>query len=93
MFPRLTRVLKCGVLTPSRALSYPQVPLTSPIPDLEAPVRAENTRQHLEALEKWNVEDSRFPPTAITQLDNGLRVASQEAFGQYSTIGGRLNEL
>ena len=90
MFPRFSRLLKRGVLTSSRSLSYPRVPLTSPIPNLESPARAENTRQQLEALEKWNVEDSRFPPTTITQLENGLRVASQEAFGQHSTIGGKL---
>ena len=24
----------------------------------------------------------------VTELENGLRVASQEAFGQYSTVGG-----
>lgn len=27
--------------------------------------------------------------TRITKLENGLKVASQEAFGQYSTIGGK----
>ena len=26
--------------------------------------------------------------THISTLENGLRVASQEAFGQYSTVGG-----
>ncbi len=26
--------------------------------------------------------------TSITTLENGLRVASQEAYGQYSTVGG-----
>ena len=28
--------------------------------------------------------------THITILENGLRVASQEAFGQFSTVGGGL---
>ena len=26
--------------------------------------------------------------TQISRLENGLRVASQEAYGQYSTVGG-----
>lgn len=56
----------------ARCLSYPSQPLT-------------------EALSLPEVARSPRPlvstPTSITRLSNGLRVASQEAFGQYSTIG------
>lgn len=81
MIPRFP-LLKCGVTSLSRALSYPQVPLTSPLPDLKVPVRTDSGSQ------SWKVEDSNFPPTTVTSLENGLQVASQEAFGQSSIVGG-----
>ena len=94
MFQRLSRVRvarssRYGILTPARALSYPQEPLTSPISELKVPARAKVTEHQLETLDSWNPADSSSPPTNITQLENGLRVASQEAFGQYTAVGGR----
>ena len=59
-----------------RRLSYPQEPLNQAIPGLvEGPAHT--------ATEKDFLSDCK-----ITTLENGLRVASQEAYGQYSTVGG-----
>ena len=61
------------------AASYPREPLTNPI-DVETQRRdATLLAQSLSRGEK---------ETRVTSLENGLRVASQEAFGQYSTVGG-----
>lgn len=62
-----------------RFSSYPMEPLDRPIPGLAnpdqgAPDTANRRKEYLDCK--------------ITRLDNGLRVASQEAFGQYSTVGG-----
>ena len=57
----------------ARCLSYPSQPLTEA---LSLPEVAQSPRPLIST------------PTSITRLSNGLRVASQEAFGQYSTIGG-----
>ena len=59
--------------------SYPREPLDTPIsglanPNQGSPVRATRTKDFLSECK-------------ITRLENGLRVASQEAFGQYSTVG------
>ena len=79
-FPRILRLTRSGggLIVPSRARSHPRVPLTDPIPGLAASLGPQ----------------SAAPPpthpteTRITTLENGLRVASQETFGQYSNIGG-----
>ena len=63
----------------SRYLSYPPEPLDKPI----AGLRGEDHVIHPPVLKKDFLQECR-----ITTLDNGLRVASQEAFGQYSTVGG-----
>ena len=71
--------------TLSRGLAgYPSEPLTHPI-DVETPPRDAGSADRLaQSLSTGGKE------TRITRLENGLRVASQEAFGQYCTIGGEL---
>ena len=64
-----------------RRLSYPQEPLNQPLAGL-AETSEENPSRK---AEKDFLSDCQ-----ITKLENGLRVASQEAFGQYSTVGGDL---
>lgn len=60
-----------------RALSYPAEPLDQPIPGLNAGEGGQG------------VPGKDFlSECQITRLENGLRVASQEAYGQYSTVGG-----
>lgn len=75
---RLARSNGCRPVLPQRNLSYPNDPLTQPI--------------DLEALRDPSVQRPATSPhsseTQVTRLENGLRVASQEAFGQYSTLGG-----
>lgn len=59
-----------------RRLSYPQEPLDQAIPGLvEGPAHT--------VAKKDFLSDCK-----ITTLENGMRVASQEAYGQYSTVGG-----
>ena len=67
-----------------KASGYPTAPLTEPL-DLATPPR--DAGSLAESLAGGGKE------ARITQLENGLRVASQEAFGQYSTIGGELVEI
>ena len=62
-----------------RSLSYPKVPLSEPLPQFEG------DKQHL------LYDPARATPTQITQLENGLTVASESALGQLSTIGGEWN--
>lgn len=69
---------------PRGLAGYPNEPLTSPI-HVETPPRDAGPANRLaESLSGGGKE------TRITRLENGLRVASQEAFGQYSTVGGGL---
>jgi len=68
------------LLVPRRMLSYPNEPLTQAI---DLPMLREPGLQS-------GAVPSHSSETHITRLENGLRVASQEAFGQYSTIGGKL---
>ncbi|ELV13155.1 Mitochondrial-processing peptidase subunit alpha, partial [Tupaia chinensis] len=56
----------------------PSVPLSSPLPGVPKPVFATVDRQ-----EKFE--------TRVTTLDNGLRVASQNKFGQFCTVGTRFD--
>lgn len=67
-----------GLLAPRRALSYPRQPLTEPVPGLAGQSGPSRPVGRARGKEE----------TRITRLENGLRVASQEAFGQHSTIGG-----
>ncbi|XP_048469375.1 mitochondrial-processing peptidase subunit alpha [Rhincodon typus] len=67
---------RCGIRG-SRSFSssgYPAVPLSTPLPSLPKPIFATVSGQH-----KYE--------TRITVLENGLRVASQDKFGQFCTVG------
>jgi len=55
--------------------SFP--PLTEPIPNLPKAVYSTAKEEH--------------QTTQITVLPNGLRVASENRFGQFCTIGGKLS--
>lgn len=55
--------------------SFP--PLTEPIPNLPKPIYSTAKEEH--------------QTTQITILPNGLKVASENRFGQFCTIGGKLN--
>ena len=74
---RRARRLRCRSL-PTRALSYPRTTLKQPVgnPELAGGSRSRPILVH-------------NAPTEISILDNGLRVATQGAFGQYCTIGGQ----
>ncbi|XP_040180051.1 mitochondrial-processing peptidase subunit alpha [Rana temporaria] len=58
--------------------SYPSIPLTAPLPGVPKPVFA-------------TVDGQEKCETNITTLDNGLRVASQNKFGQFCTVGLLIN--
>ena len=72
--------LKLLPRSPVRTLSYPSQSLTVP---LEIPQYLDNPPRS-----ERNIHQSK--ETIITKLSNGLRVATQESFGQYCTIGGLL---
>uniref|UniRef100_A0A8C5ADW2 Alpha-MPP n=1 Tax=Gadus morhua TaxID=8049 RepID=A0A8C5ADW2_GADMO len=57
---------------------YPNIPLSSPLPGVPSPTFAS-----VDGLEKSE--------TRITTLENGLRVASQNKFGQFCTVGILVN--
>ncbi|KAF6126472.1 peptidase, mitochondrial processing subunit alpha [Phyllostomus discolor] len=58
--------------------AYPGVPLSAPLPGVPQPVFAT-----VDGQEKFE--------TRVTTLDNGLRVASQNKFGQFCTVGILIN--
>uniref|UniRef100_A0A2I3GVQ2 Mitochondrial-processing peptidase subunit alpha n=1 Tax=Nomascus leucogenys TaxID=61853 RepID=A0A2I3GVQ2_NOMLE len=58
--------------------AYPNIPLSSPLPGVPKPVFAT-----VDGQEKFE--------TKVTTLDNGLRVASQNKFGQFCTVGILIN--
>lgn len=60
----------------SSGSAYPRVPLSSPLPGVPEPVFAT-----VDGQEKFE--------TKVTTLENGLRVASQNKFGQFCTVGGK----
>ncbi|XP_057580062.1 mitochondrial-processing peptidase subunit alpha isoform X3 [Hippopotamus amphibius kiboko] len=62
----------------SSGSAYPSVPLSSPLPGVPKPVFAT-----VDGQEKFE--------TKVTTLDNGLRVASQNKFGQFCTVGILIN--
>lgn len=78
---RLARSNGCKPVLPQRNLSYPNDPLTQPI-DVEA-LRDPSVQRLVQSATSPHSSETR-----LTRLENGLRVASQEAFGQYSTLGG-----
>ena len=73
------------LVVPRRTLSYPNDPLTQAI-DVAA-LRDEPAAQR---IAQCATVPSHSGETQVTKLGNGLRVASQEAFGQYSTVGGKV---
>lgn len=78
---RLAGVEGCRRVLAQRNVSYPNDPLTQAI-DVAALRHPSVQRLVQSSLVPHSSE------TRLTRLENGLRVASQEAFGQYSTIGG-----
>ncbi|KAM8802423.1 mitochondrial-processing peptidase subunit alpha [Rhynchonycteris naso] len=58
--------------------AYPNVPLSIPLPGVPKPVFA-------------TVDEQEKFETRVTTLDNGLRVASQNKFGQFCTVGILIN--
>ena len=71
-----------------RSLSYPREPLTQPVSDLPPSVPSSSSASSHAQQRRDHIERASLAETRVTELENGLRVASQEAFGQYSTIGG-----
>ena len=61
-----------------RSLSYPRISLTQPVNVKETTINSRNRPTVVQNT-----------PTEVTVLGNGLRVATQAAFGQYCTIGGQ----
>ncbi|XP_063791887.1 mitochondrial-processing peptidase subunit alpha [Pseudophryne corroboree] len=76
------RIRRYGVPTYRRYSSssntYPSIPLTSSLPGVPKPVFA-----RVDGQEKFE--------TKVTTLENGLRVASQNKFGQFCTVGLLIN--
>ncbi|XP_044161568.1 LOW QUALITY PROTEIN: mitochondrial-processing peptidase subunit alpha [Bufo gargarizans] len=62
----------------SSGTTYPSIPLTAPLPGVPKPVFA-----RVDGQEKYE--------TKVTTLENGLRVASQNKFGQFCTVGLLIN--
>lgn len=60
----------------SSGATYPNIPLSSPLPGVPKPIFAT-----VDGQEKFE--------TKVTTLDNGLRVASQNKFGQFCTLGSK----
>lgn len=58
---------------------YPNISLSTPLQGLPRPVFAS-----VDGQEKYE--------TKITTLENGLRVASQDKFGQFCTVGSKIQE-
>lgn len=82
---RLPRGNSGKLVVPLRTLSYPNDPLTQAI-DVAA-LRDPAIQQLAQCATVPHSSE-----TKVTKLENGLRVASQEAFGQYSTVGGEVGE-
>lgn len=59
----------------SSASGYPNISLSTPLPGIPKPVFA-------------SVDGHEQYETKITTLENGLKVASQNKFGQFCTVGG-----
>ncbi|CAI5793990.1 mitochondrial-processing peptidase subunit alpha [Podarcis lilfordi] len=58
--------------------SYPNIPLTAPLPGVPKPVFA-------------TVDGQEGFETKVTTLENGMQVASQNKFGQFCTVGILIN--
>ncbi|XP_073397159.1 mitochondrial-processing peptidase subunit alpha isoform X2 [Dendrobates tinctorius] len=75
------RILRYGLPAYRRFSSgstYPTIPLTAPLPGVPKPVFA-----RVDGQEKYE--------TKVTTLENGLRIASQNKFGQFCTVGLLIN--
>lgn len=69
----------------SRVCSSSSVPpLDQPLPNLAEPPSGVVEHVH------WTRDHHE---THVTTLDNGIKVASEESFGQFSTVGGKELEL
>ena len=76
---------KCSLSSRSKEPTQPpiqnkssvQPPLSDPYPGLPAPVYA-------------SLKDE-YHTTQVTTLSNGLRVASENRFGQFCTVGGKVD--
>ncbi|KAI7813031.1 mitochondrial-processing peptidase subunit alpha [Triplophysa rosa] len=76
-----SRVQRCGIAVCrqySSGGSYPNISLSTPLPGIPKPVFA-------------SVDGHETHETKITTLENGLKVASQNKFGQFCTVGILVN--
>ncbi|XP_061527113.1 mitochondrial-processing peptidase subunit alpha [Phycodurus eques] len=76
-----SRVQRCGIAAYRKYSSgggYPNISLSSPLPGIPKPMFAS-----VDGKEKYE--------TRITVLENGLKVASQNKFGQFCTVGILVN--
>lgn len=76
-----SRVQRCGIAVCrqySSGGSYPSISLSTPLPGIPKPVFA-------------SVHGHETYETKITTLENGLKVASQNKFGQFCTVGILVN--
>ena len=69
---------KTGLL---RRLSYPRIPLNEPIPQFKDP------------SSHPSVDVSSKRATRVTQLSNGLRVASESTIGSFCTLKGKRDSI
>lgn len=53
-------------------------PMDEPVPGLPTPIFATLKEEHQQTL--------------VTEMPNGLRVASENRFGEFCTVGGKLTE-
>lgn len=72
-------IYRCGLAVCrqySSGGSYPNISLSTPLPGIPKPVFA-------------SVDGHETHETKITTLENGLKVTSQNKFGQFCTVGGK----
>lgn len=72
-------VRRCQTKAPSDAVDVNKIPLTEPLPGMPAVSYAKASAQHDE--------------TTVTTLDNGMRIASQNRFGHFCTVGGWISKI
>lgn len=56
-------------------LNHPLPNMTAPPPEMVSGTEWQNRHDHV---------------THVTTLENGIKVASEDSFGQFSTVGGKL---
>lgn len=76
---------KCGLATTVKTPEIPKGSVTS-FPPLSEPIPGLPTPIYSDAKEDKEV-------TKVTTLSNGLRVASENRFGQFCTIGGIFTDI